>query len=199
MAFRVFQFSLWLPADVTAPAGNLIPTCPNQTETILELRDARLLYCEQKFPNAVAMPAPQSFDPEQTAMLLYESAFLFTARQASIKATPFDPVFDDEADGALIWLARFDNFDLWDQMSAGGWRVMYERFTYAITVAGANAVAGTSVMTRLPVGLDRQSQARAALLQFLLGGARNIDPRLLAKHRDQGLPSAESFRPIRRQ
>lgn len=164
----------------------------------MELRDAWLLYCEQKFPDAEYLPDPEAFSPEETAMLLYETGYLFTPRMAAIKATPYDTHFDEEADGALIWLARFDNFELWDKMSAGGWRVMYERFSYAIVVAGANAAAGTEVMTRLPQGLDHQSQCRAAMLQFLLGGARTIDPRLLEKHKHEGLPPTASLQPIRK-
>ena len=164
----------------------------------MELRDAWLLYCEQKFPDAEYLPDPEAFSPKETAMLLYEAGYLFTPRMAAINATPYDTLFDEEADGALIWLARFDNFELWDKMSAGGWRVMYERFSYAIVVAGANAAAGTEVMTRLPQGLDHQSQCRAAMLQFLLGGARTIDPRLLEKHKLEGLPPTASLQPIRK-
>lgn len=71
-------------------------------ETILELRDAWILYCEAKFPDADEFPPPEPFSPRQTAMLLFENSFLFTARYDAIRAAPYDTMFDEEADGSLI-------------------------------------------------------------------------------------------------
>lgn len=166
----------------------------------MDLRDAVLVYFERFFPMDGPLPPMQDFSPEDTALLLYENAFLFTARHEAINAVPYDAAFDEEADGALIALARFDNFDLWDEMSASGWRVMLERWTYAMVVAGANAVAKNPVMIRLPQGLDHARQARAALIMLLTGGARTIDPRLLARHAREGLPrpTPAATRPIRK-
>ena len=164
----------------------------------MDLREAWTLYCEQKFPDPENLPPLDPLSPRETAMLLFENSFLFAARHDRITATPYDKVFDEEADGSLIWLAQFDNFELWDKMSAGGWRVMYERYVYAQVVAMANAAAKEPVMTRIPRGLDPQSQARTVLLQLLLGGARTIDPRLLERHRHQGIPGPDAFQPIRK-
>lgn len=164
-----------------------------------DLKDAWWAYCADRFPDLAEMPDPLPVSPREAAMLLFEAGFMFTARMGAIKATPYSPAFDEEADGALAYLANLDDLDGWDRMSAGAWRVMFERYVYAQVVCGANAVARTPVIAHLPRGLDRQSQSRALLLQFLLGGARTIDPRLLEKHSREGLPGPETLKPIRKQ
>lgn len=165
----------------------------------MELSEIWLWYCGERFPGLEEMPAPEPVAPMDALGLFFDLFPMFTARSSAIRSTRYDPAFDEEADGALAHMARFDSFDGWERMSAGAWRVMNERLLYAATVATANEAAANPVIAHLPAGLDRQSRARALMLMFLLGGARTIDRRLLPAKPDGSLPEFPANTRLRRQ
>jgi hypothetical protein len=143
----------------------------------MELSRAWIAYCEDRLPNGAGRSI--TLDPEEQLSLLYDHAGLFTPRMPMIRATRFAAAFDDEADRALLELSRHDSFEGFDRMTAGGWRVMYDRFLYACVVLAAVMASGRPVMMTLPDGLDRPVLARAFLLRLLLGPARSIDRAML--------------------
>ncbi|NNV23918.1 hypothetical protein EHE22_26580 [Ochrobactrum pseudogrignonense] len=155
----------------------------------MKLSEIWMWYCAERFPSETELPAMEPVSPWDAVELFFDLHPLFTARYDAIKLVPYDTAFDDEVDGALAHMARFDTFDGWDKMSAGAWRVMSERLSYAEAVVLANEAHKEPAIAHLPIGLDRQSRARALLLMFLLGGARSIDRRLLPKQPDGSLPS----------
>lgn len=156
-------------------------------------------YYEQRLPEDAPLPSLMPVTPWQAIGHFFDAMPLFTGRIGAIRSTAYNTAFDDEADGALASLAINDSFAEWDMLSAGAWRVLYERLVYAMVVAAANEAQGNPVIARHPEGFDRQTRSRALLLEFLLGGARTIDPRLLEKHGREGLPDPAALRPIRKQ
>ncbi|MFC2254876.1 hypothetical protein ACETRX_35140 [Labrys portucalensis] len=164
----------------------------------MELREIWIAYCEQQLGDRAASAAPVIISPKKAMALLWNFNALFTPRVAAITATAFSTQFDEEADGALAMLARTDSFASWERMSAGAWRVLYERHLYTLVVMDANAALSEPVISRLPSGLTRQSQARALLLQFLLGGARSIDRQLLPLSKPGTLPAFPANTSLRR-
>jgi hypothetical protein len=165
----------------------------------MELRDVWYWYCQQRFPEEKELPPPQPVSPWEGLELLFDLHPMFTARSDIVSSVEYDTVFDDEVDGALCKLAVVDDFGSWDEMTAGGWRVMSERLLWSETVIAANAASDVDVIAHLPAGLNRQSSARALMLMYLLGGGRTIDPRVLDKRRDGTFPGFPADRPIRRQ
>lgn len=161
----------------------------------MELSKAWIAYCEPKVaPDAEAEP----FSPDLVMERLWLFNPLFTARFDAITATDFSTVFDEEADGALMDLAWHDRI-AWDGLSVGAWRVLFDRHEYALIVAMANKTAGVAVIAGLPRGLSEEEQSRALLLQFLLGGARTIDRRLLPKSRSGRVPPIPGTTLLRQQ
>ncbi|MBB4953994.1 hypothetical protein H4S14_002056 [Agrobacterium vitis] len=164
----------------------------------MELSEIWLWYCGERFPNEEELPPPEPISPFGALELLFDLHPMFTARYDAIKLTPYNTAFDGEADGALAHMARFDSFDAWNTMTAGAWRVMNDRLAYAEAVLCVNEAEGNPVIAHLPIGLDRQSQARALMLMYLLGGARTIDRRLLAARPDGSPPELPSQLPLQR-
>lgn len=164
------------------------------------LSDAWMAYCEEKLPEgSLEAPLTELVSPWRAIELFFDFMPMFTARHDAMSATRYDTVFDKEADGALAQLAVADTLSGWEELTAGAWRVLAERFTYAAVVCMANEAAGEPVIASLPKGLDRQSQARALLLMFLLGGARTIDRRVLPAKLDGSLPEFPANTSLRRQ
>ena len=165
---------------------------------MMELSRVWIGYCEKRLGPAAGSAATVSLSPKDTHALLYEWNGLFTGRASTLLDIPYSTAFDDEADAALCEVARLDNFRTWDRLSAGAWRNLLERLTYAQGVALANEMAGTDFIAWLPSGLSRRERSRAVGLQFLLGGARTIDPKWLS---DRGhgaqtaFPASTSLRP----
>lgn len=165
----------------------------------MELENVWLWYCAERLGQPTEQPAMEPLGPAEVLDLFWTFHAVFRPRHDAIAATPYSEAFDEEADGALAQLAIADSFAGWEAMSAGAWRVLYERFAYSCTVAMANEVEGTEVIASLPVGLDDRSRARALLLRFLLGGGRSIDRRLLARSKPGALPPFPASTPLRRQ
>ena len=163
----------------------------------MELKDIWMWYCEQRL-GAAELPPPIPVSPWQAMELFWDMHPMFTARYDAIKAVPYSPAFDEEADGALAQMAITDSFDGWEGLSSGAWRVMSERLQYTEVVILANEVQGSEVIAHLPLGLDRRSRVRALLLMFLLGGGRTIDRRLLPARPDGSLPAFPSTQTLKR-
>ena len=145
----------------------------------MDLGEVWMEYCFEAIGRPAKAPALRPLAPMEVVERLFDFHPLFTARPDIINAAPYSTVFDEDADAALLALARDDDLASWETLSAGGWRVLLERLIYSEVVVIANQVAGTLVIARLPPGLTRQQEARTLLLQFLLGGGRTIDRRLL--------------------
>ncbi len=165
----------------------------------MKLSEVWLAYCETRFPNEASLPPPEPLAPWDAIELFFDLHPMFTAQYDIINSVPFDTSFDEEADGALCQLAMVDSFDGWDAMSAGAWRVMSERLLWSQTVLAVNAARETEVIAHLPIGLDRQSKARALMLMYLFGGGRSIDSRMLRERPDGRFPGFPADRPIRKQ
>lgn len=164
----------------------------------MELNEIWYWYCEQRFPHEKELPKPEPVAPWDALDLLFDLHPMFTARYDIINSVPYDMVFDGEVDGALCQLAQLNSFDGWDEMSAGAWRVMSERLLWSETVIAVNAAQDKQVIAHLPVGLDRQSSARALMIMYLLGGGRTIDPKMLRERSDSRFPAFPAKRPIRK-
>lgn len=163
----------------------------------MELKDVWIAYCEDRLGAAAETAVPLRLSPDDGMRLLFDWGQLFTARMEALGAVSYDIAFDAEADSALCMLARDDSFAAFDAMSAGAWRVMYERWSWAMVVMMTNKMEDTPVIGGLPSGLADNQRTRAFGLQFLLGGARTIDPRLLEKARRTGslrIPGSLSLR-----
>jgi len=164
----------------------------------MELSRVWVTYCEKRLGPAADKATTVAISPKDTHELLYEWNGLFTRRASTLLEVPYSTEFDDEADAALCEAARVDNFRSWERLSAGAWRNLLERLTYAQGVALTNEMAGTDFIAWLPSGLSRRERSRAVGLQYLLGGARTIDPKWLS---DKGrgaqttFPASTSLRP----
>lgn len=152
------------------------------------LRNVWIVYCEERLGRPLDTTQPVAIAPWQGMELLFRFNTMFAARTEMLKSVQFDEAFDAHADGALCQFAKDDAFDGWLKLNAGGWRILYERHLYALTVMAANAAANEPVISHLPEGLDEERQARALWLQFLLGGARRIDRRLVPKAMPGDIP-----------
>jgi hypothetical protein len=141
----------------------------------------------------------EALSPRQTFELLWEIALEFTPRMDAINATPYSTDFDLEADNALIAMAKSDSFEAWDTLSAGAWRVLYERLAYLLVVVLANEAAGKQRFTRVPPDLDVPSKAKMVFLTFLLTFARTVDRQLLRQSPPGSAPVLPGAMTLRRQ
>lgn len=165
----------------------------------MELEDVWTWYCWQRLGEPVERPQMEPLTPEAGLKLLWEFHPLFTPRMDAIRATAYSDAFDDQADAALAALARDNDLASWNELDAGTWRVLYERLAYSETVMVVNMLAGTPSIGRLPRGLDDASRSRAVLLQFLLGGGRSIDRRLLPRSTAGSAPAFPAVSSLRQQ
>lgn len=152
------------------------------------LREVWIVYCEERLGRPLDETEPQAIAPWRGIELLWRFNGMFSERSEMLKSVEFDERFDPHADGALCQMAKDDGFAAWDRLNAGGWRILYERHIYALTVMAANAASREPVISHLPAELDDERLARALWLQFLLGGARRIDRRLVPKSMPGDIP-----------
>lgn len=93
---------------------------------------------------------------------------IFRARMHEIRAFPYSPNFEAEADEAISGLV--DNpSSAWENISTGAWRVLLERHAQMIEVAIANMIAGNPLIA-LPPGpglTDDELRVGLALLWIL--------------------------------
>lgn len=93
---------------------------------------------------------------------------LFRPRLHEIRALPYDPEFEAEADAAIERMAE-DAAGAWAGLSPGAWRVLLERHLQMLVVATANMAVGNRLMT-LPPGpplTDEELRVALALLWLL--------------------------------
>ncbi len=146
----------------------------------MELSGVWLWYCEQHLsPDALAAQRTVALSPDDVMEAFFTFHPLFSGRLDAIRATPYSTDFDESADEALAQMAMSDSFESWEELTAGTWRVLYERFLYCSVVVAANMAAGRTSMDRIPLGLSSQAAPRALLLRYLLGHGRNIDRQVL--------------------
>ena len=165
----------------------------------MDLSEIWLAYCADRLGPAIEDAEAIAIAPWRGVELLFRWHPLFVDKTDAIAAVPYAQSFDDEADFALVMLARDDAFDAFQTRSAGAWRVLYERLVFAETVLLVNEVRLNAVIGRLPVGLAEEQQSRALGLMFLLGGARTIDRRLLPRSKPGTLPSFPASTSLRLQ
>lgn len=163
----------------------------------MELNEVWLWYSRSQLPDTITTIEPQALSPDDVMALFWTFHPLFAGMSDVIKSVPYSTDFDEEADLALVDLAADDAFDAWPEMSAGAWRVMYERFVFCSTVVAANMVAGTRVIDQIPQGLSETAKARTLLLRYLLGHGRKIDRHILPLSRQGAAPHLPASRPIR--
>lgn len=168
-------------------------------ETMIERERLWLWYAAERLGQPKKQPPFESMTAGQALELLWQLHPVFTGRSDAIAATPYSADFDAEADAALEALAVTDSFDRWEAISAGAWRVLYERHVYAATVLTASMVRNTGFTEHLPVGLDGKAQGRALFLKLLLGPARTIDRQLLPRSKPEALPAFPADMTLRRQ
>lgn len=164
----------------------------------MDLQEVALWYAEDRLGHPPDPRRRAELSPEEVLKLLWDFHPLFTPRYDAIRATAYDDAFDEEADMALVQLARTDDLSSWDGLTAGAWRVLAERLLYLETVAATNLAAGTKVFTSIPRGLDRRSRGRFVLVLLLLGAARTI-PREVIDRPDRGTFPGFPEMPLRRQ
>ena len=166
---------------------------------MLKLGDIWLEYCQDRLGELTERTGAEPLTPARALELLWTFFPMFSARDDVITATPYSEAFDAEADSALAHLALTDSLDGWEGISTGAWRVLRERLLQSCTMVAAGARANVEVMTVLPRGLDRQSQARALLLRLLLSEGRTIDRRLLGRTPAEAMPTVPGSTPLWRQ
>ncbi len=150
----------------------------------MDLKDVAQWYAERRLGRALGPDDAAEavrLSPQHALEMLFAFHPLFTPRWDALEATPYSDAFDTEADEALLKLAELDNLDHWDGLSAGAWRVLWERLAFLEVVIIANMVAGTRVLTGVPRSLDERSRSRMLLLTFVLGPARTIDRGVLPR------------------
>lgn len=164
----------------------------------MELSEVWIWYASERLGPRARTAEPRPISPWKGVELMFGWHPVLQPYADFAKAVSYDTSFDEEADNALCGLARSDSFATWNRLTAGAWRVLWERLAYAEAVMLANEVAGERVITHLPRGLDWQSRSRALGLQFLLGGAKTIDRRLLASTAPGALPTLPASTSSRR-
>jgi hypothetical protein len=165
----------------------------------MDLGNIWTVYCEDRLGSAIETARPVPVTPWRGIELTWTWHPMFVAKFDVLQDVPYSTAFDEEADIALMALAMRNSFDAMDGTSAGAWRVLYERLSYTQVVMLANEAAKKPVISRLPEGLSETEQAIAIGLQFLLGGARTIDRRLLPKSKPGKLPPFPASTSLRRQ
>ena len=166
----------------------------------MELNEIWLWYVnEHTVANAAARPSLE-FRAWDTLERFFDLHPMITARYDAINTTRYSMEFDNVADGALAQMAMSDSFAGWEELPAGGWRVISERLLYSEVVLGVMAAKeqGT-VIDRLPLGLTKERQAKALLLKYLLGHGRTIDRKVLPTRPDGSLPEFPAAQTLRRQ
>lgn len=99
--------------------------------------------------------------------LLWPLNDMFRARLAEIRALPYEPAFEAEADAAIEAYADAPQAGTWKDLSLGAWRVLLERHQQAIAVAGVLEIAGKPVMTA-PAGFSEDALRVGLMLTGLL-------------------------------
>lgn len=110
---------------------------------------------------------PEVITGERYLKIMWPLNDMFRARLPIIRAIPFDPTFEPEADEAIRNLAK-DPASAWSNLSDGTWRVLLERHLQMIDLALANIRAGKHLMTLPPGPGMSDDDLRVGLALFWL-------------------------------
>ncbi|HSI41803.1 MAG TPA: hypothetical protein VLA00_14765 [Xanthobacteraceae bacterium] len=126
--------------------------------------------------HAAADAAPAVDFPSNTVLLEYVWGFLesWRDRLPIVEATPYGEAYEEEADAALTALAITGTTSSWVAASAGVWRVLFARATWAVAALTLEDAGGGVVKIPLPTGATREVRATAALLALLGGPSRDV-------------------------
>lgn len=91
---------------------------------------------------------------------------VFRPHLAQVRSLPYDAAFESEADAAIKDTTMAAWPPQWEDLSAGVWRVLFERHIQAILVAATNEAAGNPLMP-VPARLPETALTGAAMI-FLM-------------------------------
>ena len=112
--------------------------------------------------------APSGVSPARYLQLMWDWNGAFKAKAARLAAMAYDPLFEEDADQALLRLTSAAPAKAWKRCSTGCWRVLYERHTQMLMLAMTNQAEGVGALALLPAGLNEEQQRIGLALTFLL-------------------------------
>jgi len=109
-----------------------------------------------------------SISPARYLWLMWEWNAVFKAKAARLAALSYDPLFEEDADKALLRLTSASPAKAWKRCSTGCWRVLYERHVQMLMLAMTNQAERATMLVQLPAGLDDDQQRTGLALIFML-------------------------------
>jgi len=106
--------------------------------------------------------------PARYIALMWAWNEVFKAKAARLDAMGYDPLFEEDADKALLRLTSAAPGKAWKRCSTGCWRVLYERHVQMLTLAMTNEVERSPALAFLPAGLSDDQQRTGLALIFML-------------------------------
>lgn len=92
---------------------------------------------------------------------------VFRSRIHQIRAIPYRPKLESQADKAIELFAAQPQVGTWSKQPTGVWRVLFERHLQLQVVASANVVAGNRKFTSIPDGLPEDQRLPGLMLLWL--------------------------------
>ena len=112
--------------------------------------------------------APSAVSPARYLQLMWPLNAAFKSKAARLATLAYDPLFEEDADQALLRLTSAMPAKAWKKCSIGCWRVLYERHTQMLMLAMTNDAEGARSLTQLPAGLNEDQQRTGLALTFML-------------------------------
>jgi hypothetical protein len=106
--------------------------------------------------------------PARYIQLMWGWNTVFKTKAARLAAMAYDPLFEEDADQALLRLTAAPPGKAWKRCSTGCWRVLYERHVQMLTLAMTNEIERAPALAHLPAGLSVDQQRTGLALMFLL-------------------------------
>lgn len=123
--------------------------------------------CRQFMEHHIGHPIESSEIVYLTAKEVLETIWpineTFRPNLETIRSIPYDSSFESEADEAIISFIYHPEFETWDDLSDGAWRVLLERHMQAILVVKINEMADDPLIP-IPEDLPESAWLGASML-----------------------------------
>lgn len=140
------------------------------------------LYLDAHCPPPTADEPLEEVSGDLLQQLLWPLVHPLRERHAILKRVAVNFGFAEEADKALLMLAISGSFEDWATFSAGAWKIIECRWSWAMVATRLEAAMGTDFSIQLPRGAPEQARSTAAILYVLGTPARNPPAEWLAQY-----------------
>jgi len=125
-------------------------------------------FLENRLGKPLDMAEPRPLTPWQVIEALWPLRDVFAPVHARVRSLPYRPMFEADADEAIVNFAWSPSAETWNDLKPGVWRVLLERYEQMLTVCAANEAEGRPRMTIIPRELPEDELLSAQMLEWLL-------------------------------